>query len=133
MIFALLGLALFAYAYVNSKERQDSSGLAMWVSILMGAAFISADFYSSIVLPWQISQMYNGGAGIAYGNSTYFNGSDLSIAYFMAQTKNEWLAMEIVKYSGVALGAVFILVFLWQAMSQGTLASWESFVKGRKR
>ena len=118
MIWSLFGLMLLAYAYENSKENNESSHLMMWVCIIMGTGLIANDLYVGLLLPWQIGSMYNNGTGISYNGTARFGNNDTSVAYFMAQTKNEWVFMEYVKMIAVMLGSLFVLVFVWNAMKQ---------------
>lgn len=123
MIWSLFALALFAYAYENSKVKDYSHNLMMWTCIIMGALLMANDIYVSVVLPWQIAGMWNDGYGITYNSTTQFNKYDERVAYFMAQTSNEWMFLEWGKFASILMGGIFVVLFLWNAMSNYTASS----------
>ncbi len=116
MIWALFALALFAYAYESSKVKDSGNSLMMWTCLIMGTALLANDVYTGLILPWQISSMWNSGAGVTYGGTTRFDSADLAVAYFLAQTKEEWVWLEYMKLIAVLLAGLFVLVFIWNQM-----------------
>lgn len=128
MIWMLFALLLFALAYSESEMKDRAQQLLVLVCVAMGVGLFAFDIYTGMLLPWQMAQFYNNGAGIAYGNSTRFDSSDLSVAFFMAQTKWEWYAMQIVFTACLALGAVFMLLLVANVM-KGNLAG---LTRGRR-
>lgn len=121
MIWMLFGLLLFALAYNERAQKDRAQQLLVWVCMMIGTGFFAFDIYTGLLLPSQIAMFYNDGAGITYGNSTRYDMNDLSVAFFMAQTKWEWYAMEIIFMACVALGAVFMLLLVANVM-KGNLA-----------
>ena len=117
MIWAFFGLiALFA-AYLTNKNDVINENLK-YVLIFIGGVLILADTYTYLVLPAMISNFYNEGDGITYGDHTLFDENDAKLAYFFSQVQYDYVWLETLKT--MAFWALpILLMFMFVKYLQG--------------
>ncbi len=124
MIYAFLAILGLLGVYAT-KDKEEITKNMQYIMVFICMVFLFSDAYVYVMLPWQLSQFYNNGAGVSYVNSqgnvtTAYSSTDPHVMYFQSWISQDFTFMELLKYFAYLVFGLFLLFYAGRILGQFT-------------